>query len=649
MDRLVILVAAPGGEVAASLHSFLDVSTTRFDIEAVGSGSELVERASDLVGSGVHVPVAVVAERLTDMPGIDALAALSDIPGGARIRKVLVAPPPVESGAVDTVLAPPWNPYEAETAIDRLITAYLIENDPGALVKVPEIVDVALLTEAFSTSRRRQTRATAELEEARRGILGLRDLSDEEVETALIAEIEKVLDNPPRKTYPAGTLLLESGQDVDGVLIVVEGQTSLFLDVDGEEVPFHIRTAGPILGILSLARNKKAFFSCRARTDVTVIEIRSDDLDEALQRSTTLAGLFMSALLRSMVRRNLRGVEMRLKINQLANELRQERDQLAAALKQLESAQNQLIEQEKMALLGQLVAGVGHELNNPVAAILRAAEFVESDVTALTRAHPESQLVADVLVAALRREPVSTREERDFRRALEDHLGDGMLAQRLVELGYRTPAEVERVFGGLEPGDRDTLLEAIESYNRLGTSIRNLRTGARRIADLVQSLRSYARRPTDRSDDVDLRQGLEETLLLLGHRMRAIVVERRYDPVPPVAGHPGELNQVWTNLIVNAIQVMEGEGTLEVAVEKAGESAVAVSITDSGPGIPESDLERIFDLSFTTKQGRVDFGLGLGLRIAQDIVSRHRGRIDVSSRPGRTRFRVTLPAPGGGE
>ena len=117
--------------------------------------------------------------------------------------------------------------------------------------------------------------------------------------------------------------------------------------------------------------------------------------------------------------------------------------------------------------------------------------------------------------------------------------------------------------------------------------------------------------------------------------------------MPEVPGHPGELNQVWTNLIVNAVQAMEGEGTLTVRTGPRDSDRIRVEIVDSGPGIAPADIDRIFELDFTTKQGRVDFGLGLGLRIAQDIVTRHRGTIEVDSAPGRTSFAVVLPTKGG--
>jgi signal transduction histidine kinase len=144
-------------------------------------------------------------------------------------------------------------------------------------------------------------------------------------------------------------------------------------------------------------------------------------------------------------------------------------------------------------------------------------------------------------------------------------------------------------------------------------------------------------------------EGIEETLLLLGHALARIEVVRDYADVPQVTAYPGELAQVWTNLITNAIQAMEGEGVLTVAVDAPDPGSVRVAVVDDGPGIPPEDLDRIFDLHFTTKHGRVEFGLGLGLRIAHDVVAPHHGRIAVESRPGRTAFTVTLPVSGSPE
>jgi len=164
-----------------------------------------------------------------------------------------------------------------------------------------------------------------------------------------------------------------------------------------------------------------------------------------------------------------------------------------------------------------------------------------------------------------------------------------------------------------------------------------------RLSDLIAAMRNYSRLDEAPEQDVDLRRGLEDTLAIMGPKLRpGIAVERDYDPaLPAVTGSPGQLNQVWTNLIDNAADAMAGRGVLRIATERRGDRAV-VTIADDGPGIPEDVRERIFDPFFTTKP--VGQGVGLGLDIARRIVQGgHRGEIRVRSRPGLTAFEVTLP------
>ncbi len=191
----------------------------------------------------------------------------------------------------------------------------------------------------------------------------------------------------------------------------------------------------------------------------------------------------------------------------------------------------------------------------------------------------------------------------------------------------------------------------MELFHRIGTSLRNVDAAADRIVRLVGSVRSYARGNQEIVEEFDVRTGIEETLLLLGHDLSHVKVETVYtEDLPTISGYPGDLNQVWTNLITNAIQAMDEDNaqlSIQVGVTEAGE--VRVSVTDVGHGIPPEDLERVFEPAFTTKAGRVEFGLGLGLQIVKDIVVRHNGSISVVSEPGMTCFTVVLPATSNGE
>jgi signal transduction histidine kinase len=245
------------------------------------------------------------------------------------------------------------------------------------------------------------------------------------------------------------------------------------------------------------------------------------------------------------------------------------------------------------------------------------------------------------------RPPLPTREARARRRALTESFGDEELARRLVEIGFATEEEVKTRLGAVGATQLTTHLDRLEAPARIGRSLRNVLSGAERITGLVGSLRSFARPEREAVEGVDVNATLEDSLALLGHALREVKVVREYGEVSRITCQVGALGQVWTNLISNALQAMGGTGTLQLVTESPAPDNVAVHIIDSGPGISPEDIEQIFDLNFTTRQGPADFGLGLGLPISRDIVARHGGAIAVDSKPGRTCFTVTLPVNGG--
>jgi two-component system NtrC family sensor kinase len=164
-----------------------------------------------------------------------------------------------------------------------------------------------------------------------------------------------------------------------------------------------------------------------------------------------------------------------------------------------------------------------------------------------------------------------------------------------------------------------------------------------RMMQMVKSLRSFGRPDRSERDVVDLHEGLESTIALLGHQMRPrITLQRDYGQIPEIDCYPNQLNQVWMNLLVNAIYAIQGEGTITVRT-RASDGRVTVRVEDTGVGIPPENLERIFQPGFTTKGGRI--GMGLGLLIVSQIVEQHRGRVSVESQPGQgTTFTVVLPS-----
>jgi two-component system, NtrC family, sensor kinase len=272
--------------------------------------------------------------------------------------------------------------------------------------------------------------------------------------------------------------------------------------------------------------------------------------------------------------------------------------------------------------------------------LTRSTSYLAEDLERVLATHPQGELGRRALAAAREPTPRSTAEERAERRALEAALGDASTARRLADVGIFDVAEARRL---LEHGEG--ALALVEAVAGIGGAVHNLEVASRRVGELVASLRAYAR-PDATPVEVDLHAGLEDTLRLTAHRLRGVEVDRRYGALPPLRGYPGALDQVWTNLLVNAAEELGGSGRIELVTDAPDREHVRVRIIDDGPGIDPEVLPRVFEPRFTTKQGTVRYGLGLGLAIARRIVEQHGGTIALTSEPGRTEASVVLPVAG---
>lgn len=645
----IVFCASSDPTTRAELEADLvDLAEGAFTVQTVATSLELTQAMNTALDVGAMIPLVFVDEFLSDSKGLTALRAFSRHPDLESIRRVLITEHhTAEEDPLDGVLGVPWTRTQLKSLVSRLVTEYFIEEAPQDVDEVTEVVDVDVLSKAFVAVEERAHQATERLARLQRSFLDDRSLSDDEVESEMIAEIDRALDNPERTTVPAGTRILTAGDPVDGIRVVVDGRVHLTLDFDGRSLGFHARTAGRVIGLNAIALSEtKAFFNVDAIEDTTFIALTLEQLDDALRHSPTLAIHLVTVLLRAMARRNQRSIELRMIVDNLARDLENERDELAATIDRLNRTQARLVESEKLATLGQLAAGVGHELNNPAAVVSRAADFLAQDIEALTAGTPGGEVFVDAVRTARERDPVSTRVQRQQRNELAGAIGDKSLAKRLVPLGITTKEEYERRVAS--SADPQAELDRMERFHRIGTSLRNVDTAAERIVRLVGSVRSYVRGNTEVVEEFDVRTGIEETLLLLGHELGHVKVDTNYaDDVPLITGFPGDLNQVWTNLITNAIQAMdEAEPRLAIEVAATTDGEVIVCITDNGHGIPPENLDRVFEPAFTTRAGRVEFGLGLGLQIVKDIVVRHNGSITVESEPGRTCFAVLLPPSG---
>ena len=328
-----------------------------------------------------------------------------------------------------------------------------------------------------------------------------------------------------------------------------------------------------------------------------------------------------------------------------------------------------LRQSEKLATLGRLSAGMAHELNNPAAAAQRAAVQMQATISHLQESHLrlgqfsfsdeqlESLRALDRLAGEQASHPADldslTRSDREA--VLETWLDkQGIdqaweVAPTLVDLGYELAA-LERLAGDFPAPQLQAVIVWLSDTYTLYSLLEEIGQGTGRISELVRALKGYTYLDQAPIQTVDIQEGLDSTLIILRSKLRAgITVRREYAAdLPRIQAYGSELNQVWTNLIDNAIDAMDGEGELTLRT-RHDDRWVIVEVEDSGAGIPEEILPNIFDPFFTTKAP--GSGTGLGLNISHNIVvQKHQGRMDVTSEPGKTRFEVRIPidcVPGG--
>lgn len=329
---------------------------------------------------------------------------------------------------------------------------------------------------------------------------------------------------------------------------------------------------------------------------------------------------------------------------------------LEKAMEDLETAQSHLIHSEKMAALGQLIAGIAHEINTPLGAIHASNESIATLLRRVLSELPEFQASLPLELALLHRRfyeaaarnpevipsAVLRKRRKDTRAALAG-LGfdaDEEMVDSLVDLGITGDWEPWLPLLRSPQGPQSVRL-AYEMVC-LEKSSAVIASASEKAAKVIAALRSFSHQAQESTfEKISLKSGVESILTLFQNRFRAgVTVKTNLDPTAMVWGLSDKLGQVWTNLVSNALQAMDERGALEVSVTLEGGSVV-VSVVDDGPGIPHEIQDRIFEPFFTTK--KAGEGSGLGLDICRKIVAEHHGTISFESRPGRTKFVVTLP------
>jgi signal transduction histidine kinase len=327
-----------------------------------------------------------------------------------------------------------------------------------------------------------------------------------------------------------------------------------------------------------------------------------------------------------------------------------------------------LRQSEKLATLGKLSAGMAHELNNPAAAARRGADqlrqlFIQLQITYLrlgkmkmTDAQLDTLTNLAIAVQQQAARPADldalTRSDREYEVEswLEDRNIDNTweLAPALVEMGY-TPDKLTSLAAELRVEQLGTAVTWLTITHTIYGLLQEISEGSSRISEIVKALKTYTYLDQAPVQDVDVHEGLDNTLVMLRSKLKkGITVRRDYcTNLPRIEAYGSELNQVWTNIIDNAVAAMNGQGEINLRTHYEG-SWITIEIEDNGPGIPESIQSKIFDPFFTTKAPGE--GTGLGLNISHNIiVQKHKGEITVHSQPGRTSFQIKLPVNQAGE
>ncbi|MGD8200599.1 sensor histidine kinase [Ornithinimicrobium sp. W1679] len=450
----------------------------------------------------------------------------------------------------------------------------------------------------------------------------------------LLEAVESVLGPRPRLQLPPHVRLTIEDDDVGQLFLVLSGRVALSVNTGAGALTLHHASTGPLIGLVALTGPQAATVTARTTTDCEVVPLTVEQLDRALAREPRVGAALTALTVRALSARLRRAERLHVEKAELAVELQR-------TLRELEAARAGLVEQARMATLGETTAGVAHELSNPIAAVTRGVEHLSADLRVLLGGGGH-QAVRTAFEAAETREAVPASAERSLRRELAGATGaTPAQVRRLVAAGVTDAARARAVLAG--PPEE---LVRVEAAAGIGATLRSLRTAADHVGRLVEDLRVHAR-PDDPDaplEPTDVAATIQDALGLVEHRLAGLTVDVRCDDdLPPVGARPGRLAQVWANLLANAADALDGSGRITVRAQRA-DDRVRVEVEDDGPGVPPSLQGRIFEPRFTTKHGVVRSGLGLGLGISRSIVVQHRGTIGLESGPGRTVFTVDLPA-----
>ncbi|HMD88371.1 MAG TPA: ATP-binding protein [Anaerolineaceae bacterium] len=436
-------------------------------------------------------------------------------------------------------------------------------------------------------------------------------------------DLEQLCQQVEELSLRSDDLLFSEGSIGQNAYVIKQGQIEIYKTSDGKKIQIAVRLPGEVIGEMALLQAAPRSASARAISDCQLIVISHDQMDHLLDSSPSASRSMLST-----ITSRLRDTELLLRQN------------------------------EKMAQLGTLIAGIAHELNNPSAAVSRGAKQLKTALQAY------QDLSRELFLSGISKTQMSDFEKEIRQKATKPNLMDSITRNDLeyelenwldnheIENGWELAPQLVNLMENSKSLDTfaadfskeslSSLLHWMASSYEVYTLLEEVGQGAGRISEIVKALKTYVYLDEAPIQEIDVQEGLENTLVILHYKLKqGIEIVREYDPeLPHIMAYGSELNQVWTNILDNAIDAMDGRGRLVIRTDHK-DAWVTVEIEDNGPGMPLSVQEKMFNPFFTTKP--LGKGTGLGLSITYNIVKKHAGDIKVSSQPGQTIFTIRLP------
>lgn len=441
-------------------------------------------------------------------------------------------------------------------------------------------------------------------------------------------QLQWFVDKGEIKHYKEGEAIFKPGDPINKILVILDGSFKIFISGDKQEIELALKVKGDITGFLPFSRAKEATGTSKVIENATLLSLNKSFEREMLSDHYELSQVLVH--------------------------------EMTSRVREFTGFQKQT---EKMAALGKLSAGLAHELNNPASAIVRSALELKKHLSL----QPEK--FKKVIKTQLTDELIDHLNDKLFekinnvasptsllkRKALEDDLSYLLedlkvdkaleLAENLAEFGFEE-ADIKSLADQVKKEDLSAVLHWMGDNLMLDKMVNDIQESSERISKLVKSVKNYTH--MDQGQELkkaDLHAGITNTLNILNHKVKNSKIEIQLhfeETIPPIPLFVSEINQVWTNLLDNAIDAVSDVQSPQIIIQtrQLGKE-IQVCIIDNGYGVPEDIAARIWEPFFTTKE--MGKGTGLGLELVKNIVEKHHGTIKMKSQPGNTTFELRLP------